>query len=291
MTLSIVWLRTVGRTEELVFASDSRLRSGQAWDCCPKIMSLPRDDCLISFAGSTDQAYPFMLQMMRAVEFYPASLRRQTDIAVAKGHTLRVFNQMWNLVHDLPVGSDKPDDPEAAFLFGGYSWRRREFLIWQLHFDAEIASYTFRPIHIWPGQQGRKMIAYAGDEVAEAKTRVLELLQERGKAGSGGFDMEPFEVLRDMIRSKEYPTIGGAPQVAKVYRYMHTQHFAVRWPDSSGVPHILGRPALDYEQFDAPIIDPDNLGKHSLDQLKWLAQVSPSEDEGDSETLSAEDPH
>lgn len=92
MTLSIAWLRTVGSVEELVFASDSRLRSGEAWDCCPKILTLPRSDCLISFAGSTAYAYPLMLQMARAIEFYPASSDRRVDIAHLKGHTLRVFN-------------------------------------------------------------------------------------------------------------------------------------------------------------------------------------------------------
>jgi hypothetical protein len=75
--------------------------------------------------------------------------------------------------------------------------------------------------------------------------------------------MEPFEILRDMIRSGDYPSIGGAPQVAKVYKYMRTQFFAVRWTDSNGIPHALGRPALGYESFEAPIIDPDAPSSHA----------------------------
>jgi hypothetical protein len=39
--------------------------------------------------------------------------------------------------------------------------------------------------------------------------------------------------------------------------------FAVRWPDNTGVPHALGRPALSYEIFEAPIIDPDSPAIHS----------------------------
>ncbi|MDQ0755057.1 hypothetical protein QFZ61_001044 [Arthrobacter sp. B3I4] len=274
MTLSIAWIRSVGEVEELVFASDSRLRNGQAWDCCPKIMSLPRSDCLISFAGDTQYAYPLMLQMIQAIDMYAPSSDRRTDITVAKRHALEVFNQMRSLIHDFPRGVSSAGDPEAGFLFGGYSWRQQEFLIWQLHYDASIDRYTFRPVHKWAKGNSKKAIAFTGDVTVEAKNRLIDLLRDRGKLRNGGFDMEPFEVLRDMIRSNEYPTVGGAPQVAKVYRFLRSQHFAVRWPDASGLPHALGRPALTYasaegeppvpyERFDVPVIDPDSPERHS----------------------------
>jgi hypothetical protein len=70
--------------------------------------------------------------------------------------------------------------------------------------------------------------------------------------------MEPFEVLRDMIRENVDHRIGGAPQVAKVHRFMRTQHFAVNWPNVDYPPHALGRPQLPYERFDLPTIDPDH---------------------------------
>ncbi len=217
MTLSLAWIRSVGTVEELVFASDSRLRGGQVWDCCPKIMTLPRTDCLISFAGDTSYAYP--------------------------------------------------GDPATFFLFGGFSWRRQDFRIWTLHYDPSIDRFTFRPSSDWSGQRsGRKVVAFAGDAADDARERLIALLRQRRKLTSGGFDMEPFEVLRDMIRSGGYPTIGGAPQIAKVYKYMRTQFFAVRWPDNNGAPHALGRPALSYETFDAPIIDPDSPAMHAARQ-------------------------
>lgn len=263
MTLSIAWIRTVGNVEELVFASDSRLRGGQSWDCCPKVVSLPRSDCLISFAGNTQYAYPLMMQMVQAIDMYAASSDRRTDITVAKGHALAVFNQMRSLIHDFPVGESSAGDPETGFLFGGYSWRQQGFLIWQLHYDASIDRFTFRPTHRWSKKNSRKAIAFAGDVALEAKERLVDLLRERGKLQTGGFDMEPFEVLRDMIRSGSYPTVGGAPQVAKVYKYLRAQHFAVSWPDASGVAHALGRPALSYENFELPVIDPDNPDRHA----------------------------
>ena len=44
MTLVAAWVRSVGTTQELVLATDSRLTGGHTWDCCPKILSLPRGD-------------------------------------------------------------------------------------------------------------------------------------------------------------------------------------------------------------------------------------------------------
>jgi hypothetical protein len=112
-----------------------------------------------------------------------------------------------------------------------------------------------------------KIVAFAGDSVDDARERLVQILRERRKLTVGGFDMEPFEVLRDMIRSDDYPTIGGAPQVAKVYKYLRTQFFAVSWPDNTGVPHALGRPALSYERFEAPVIDPDAPSAHGRRQV------------------------
>jgi hypothetical protein len=39
--------------------------------------------------------------------------------------------------------------------------------------------------------------------------------------------MGPFEVLRDVIREARCDSVGGPPQVAKVYRHLNTQFFAV----------------------------------------------------------------
>jgi hypothetical protein len=272
MTLSIAWIRTLGSVQELLFASDSRLRAGQAWDCCPKIMTLPRSDCLISFAGETDYAYPLMIQMARAIEFYPPSFNRRVDVGVVKDRAINIFNQMRGLIHDFPGFQTTAGDPRTGFIFGGYSWREQQFRIWKLQYWPQNDAFGFHSIPNWPGQSGTKVIAFAGDEIKEAHTRLVALLRQREKLQSGDFDMEPFEVLRDMIRSAAYPTIGGAPQVAKVYRFLQTQYFAVRWPTGQDIPHILGRPALNYERLGAPSIDPDAPAIQTRSQLSRYNQ-------------------
>jgi len=83
-------------------------------------------------------------------------------------------------------------------------------------------------------------------------------LRESGKLTSGGLDMEPLAVLRDMIRSEEYNSIGGPPQVVKVYRHMTCSPFGVYWPDRhSGQISVLGRPLLNYERPNLGVLDPD----------------------------------
>ena len=59
MTICIAWIRKVNNCEELVFASDSRLRYGEYWDQCPKIMSFERQDCALAFAGQSGQRKDF----------------------------------------------------------------------------------------------------------------------------------------------------------------------------------------------------------------------------------------
>jgi hypothetical protein len=265
MTLSIAWVRKDRDTEELVFATDSRLSGGQDWDCCPKILTLPRSDSAICFAGSTDNAYPSMLQLKAAIEVFPKAINRSLDIYDLKGHALRIFNHMRNFICDLPVGQKEPDDPETLFIFGGYSWRRKEYAIWLLHYDKAIKKFTFRPSTTWRGVGGMKKIALAGNYIEEAREMLIGLLRERGKLENGNFDMEPFEVLRDIIREKRHDDIGGPLQMVKVYQHMNTVPFGVYWPNKeSGEITYLGRPLLDYEAPHAPIIDPDTLEIHRL---------------------------
>jgi hypothetical protein len=71
--------------------------------------------------------------------------------------------------------------------------------------------------------------------------------------------MEPFEVIRDMLREAEpHATIGGAPQLAKINQYLYATSIAVYWPDKeSGVPSLQGRPILEFEKVDRWTLDPD----------------------------------
>jgi hypothetical protein len=74
------------------------------------------------------------------------------------------------------------------------------------------------------------------------------------------FNWEPLEVVRDMLRDpKHSETIGGAPQVVKVYQYMDSAPLAIYWPNKkAGSIHLNGRPILGYERIDNFVLDPDS---------------------------------
>lgn len=263
MTLTLAWLRTETGYEELVVASDSRLRGGYAWDAAPKLMVLPRSDSFIAFAGATDVAYPLMIQAVNTVSAWSGALSRRQPLDELKGHLLRVFDRMLEELSETVASRHT----EALFIFGGYSWKAKRFQVWTLYFDPGIKRFTFRPASPWSGGNEEKMLALVGDEVDEAKTRLERILRDREKLAGGGFDMEPLEVLVDMIRDRGLPTIGGVPQVLKVYQSMNTVPFVVPWVGPSGSPirTLFGRPLLDYEKPTYPELRRDFLQLDDLD--------------------------
>ncbi|KFK87813.1 hypothetical protein IX27_18130 [Streptomyces sp. JS01] len=244
MTLTMAWVRKVGGVEEMVIASDSRLRSLGAWDAAPKILPLPRGDAAIAFAGETDYAYPMMIQVANSISFYHGALTRRQPLAKLKGHLIRVINLMLDQLKDVPA--NLKEAPAAFFLLAGYDWTSAEFKIWKLHFDASIGRFTFAPARGWGGDgNGEKVLSIIGDDVGEARAVVVEYLQRQGGIRPGAFDMEPMRALAYMVDSERHPSIGGHIQVAKVYKSLQCVPFAVR---RNGGRSLLGRPLLDYEE-------------------------------------------
>jgi hypothetical protein len=239
----MAWIRTAGKVEELVVASDSRLRPF-AWDAAPKIVVLPRNDAVVAFAGDTDFAYPIMLQMANTVASWDKAANRAQPLEEAKGHLLRVLNCMFGEFTDL---RGLGQDTSAIFLLAGFSWKSQKFVIWTLHFDPSIGRFTFRPATRWRGGNSAKLLAVVGDEVDDAKEQLTALLRERRRLTTGGFDMEPLEVLTAMIDSPKYVTIGGYVQLIKVYRSLRVVPFVI---ERGGIRSLFGRPLLDYEEPD-----------------------------------------
>src|SRR5258708_1318483 len=201
MTLALAWIRKIGKATQLVCATDSRLRFGGHWDCGPKLYATPRGDSALMFAGETLYAYPIITHFLSAIAYHPKSLSRALDLPELKGHLIRVLNAAVSEVEDLPQGVDPT--PLVAFIFAGYDWRSQDYRSCLIHYDRSLNSFTFRPSQRWRGGNKSKVLTIAGDYRAEFKARLVQLLRQRGKLNTGAFDMEPFEVLRDMLRSGE----------------------------------------------------------------------------------------
>lgn len=283
MTLAMAWIRTVGDFEELVFASDSRLRFGCAWDSCQKVFPLPRGDCALTFAGDTKFAYPFVHAAINAISLHRGSNRRQVDLIELKSVLLNAINAMMLEIRDLARGKRDFDEPEIQLLFGGYSWRKKRFYLWKFHFNNGQRAFREVKIGPWKSVGTDRRLAIIGDPDASyssvkraqrlgqsppnaaddvavlAKSKFLALMRERGLVDGRGLNLEPLEVLCEILKTQCSPNVGGAPQVVKVYQHLNAQPFGVRWPDSKGRVAVLGRLLPVGEKMHIPVLSPDTL--------------------------------
>jgi hypothetical protein len=253
MTIAASWIRKAGKHEELVFASDSRLRCFGSWDANPKIFPLERTDCAISFAGDTTFSYPLMTQIQFFIKSYPKSQNRFQDLCHFKGHLLNMINYTLGFKSDFEI-------PVLEFLFGGYSWERKRFFLWHIFFDKNINQFSASEVRTWKGIKVNRVVSFIGDYHLEFQERLIKLMKDRHKFINGYFDMEPFEVLVQMIREDTFEKIGGSPQLLKIYEHMNRSPIAVKWNiGKKEFISLLGRPLQDYEKSNYPIIDPDTL--------------------------------
>lgn len=256
MTLAAVFIRKVPNRrnrDELVFVSDTTLTGGQRFDQGAKIFQLPRSDALFCFAGLTYYAYPLAMQLAAAIGSYDRSTDRRHPLRRVVQNASRIFAQSFQLIHQTP-SDGLPVDMPASFLFGGFSWHDNDFKIWRISMDREGRRF--------PLDEVNGGYAFIGTEEAlpEAEERLYALLRERGKSVAD-IDMEPFEVVRDVIRAGRYHDIGGVPQVAKVFRHMTTHFYATLWTCTDGRtrPHAFGRPLHGWEKTSWSMFDPDAL--------------------------------
>jgi hypothetical protein len=279
MTIATCWIRRVGGGEQLVFTSDSRLSGGRYMDFAPKIFAFPRDDCAMCFAGSTDWAYPMLVQTVEAVKLHGPTLDRAVNLSSFKRHVLRVLNAALEFVE---TDHAELEQPEVEFLFGGYCWARHRFHMWRFHYVHGSREFRAAPAEALmvaeggsrvvsrrmrkPWRESRARLLWGGDVAREAREALLDRMTQ--KIQNGGYDLdadglawEPFEVVRDMLRDPgRSVSIGGAPQVVCVYPNLQCKTLGVIWDAGSGEQvHVLGRQLLPYETTDTWNLDPDAL--------------------------------
>ena len=105
---------------------------------------------------------------------------------------------------------------------------------------------------------GNSPVKKCTDVEAMARKEFVELLKSRKIENCAGLNMEPMEVLRDIITKKRSPYVGGPPQLIKIYPYLSTRVFGIRWGNERRVA-ILGRLLRHGEKMHVPILDPDTL--------------------------------
>ena len=271
MTLSVVWVRKIKDCEELIFVSDSRLGGGDRWDECPKILPLERGDCAMSFAGDTCWTFPLMLQTRNAMNQYTRITDRAMDITDVNGFVLKMINSVFGSIQKDKYHGNQSET--ADLIFGGYSWIDKTFKIWNYHYKS--SENKFVKNKGFKNYLGMGQLLVVGDKclIKEFKSKLVELLLQKYGTITDimkhKFNMEPFEIIRDMLRdqyiaqqnkNKKYQTIGGAPQMIKVYQHMNSRPIGIYWPEKGNnvFEHrtILGRKLFDFEDTKYWFMDP-----------------------------------
>lgn len=250
MTLCAAWIRRGQGDEgdELVFATDSRLRMGEAWDSGIKLFDLGRDDCLLCFAGSTMRAYPLILQGGNLQRFSVAWANPRLDLLDVLESICNLFTEVCRNINTEGVRGAEPQilvgEDETQFLFGGWSWRKQLFGIWKLYYSPESKAFLHMALH---ETDSAIKYAFLGDAIAEAERLFQEEFINSGNFVKGTLGLEPLRVLLRLSEDIDYPTIGGSLQVAKVYRSGLHEFFGVKMPN--GRTAVLGR---EVNLYDAP---------------------------------------
>lgn len=251
MTLVVAWTRTTGTGRELWLISDSRLSGGKFWDYGPKIFGAGRSDAMIAFAGETDWTYPLIAQVSSYVESFVNLRDRVIDVSEAYEKILEMLNNSLTFVSG--AVDESMEKPNCSFIFAGYSVRRNDFFIRRIVFDAGRKRFESRS----PRKLKGEYISYIGDKgPVDAVVRRLSKTKPVDKSKSPRLGMEPAEVFFEVLTSKRFHEIGGAPQVAKIYQHMNQKHFGVYWPPD--VPndeqkiYLRGRCLKSYDVLDHP---------------------------------------
>ena len=252
MTLALAWIakRSDGR-EDLYFASDSRTRGGMVLDVTPKILTLPRSDCAICFAGDTGATFPLMLHISAAIAAHAPAHERNLDIGELKGHLLRVCTDIMGTVVDRPIPLHPTD---VQFIFGGYSWRAKDFCLWTIYYETKSKRFRARSADNFHPRL--RKAAFIGDWATRFRA---ELTKELNRDLEGRVAQhEPMKLLSQFLKKAgKGDSIGGAPQVVRVGPHMKTRPFCVKWGEPQR-PYLFGRMLFEYENCDFWVIDPDS---------------------------------
>lgn len=248
MTIAIAWVaKQADGLRHLYFASDSRIRGGYVFDACPKVLTLPRSDSAICFAGDLGWSFPLMSQIRNAIAAHGPSRKRNLDIAHLKDHLLRIAT---DLVNSAPEPDVDFATSSAKFIFGGYSWRKADFLLWTLSYDTSQKMFVARPsVNVHPRL---KQAAFIGDWATRYRGKLIQQLNTEGDRDA---EHEPLIELAKLVKDRgPDETIGGAPQVIRIGAHMNTRTFCVPW---AGHSTLFGRRLFPYENCDYWSIDPN----------------------------------
>lgn len=268
MTVVVAWKRTFKQgVQELCFASDSRLRDGRVIDCAQKIFPLKRGDITIAFAGETAIAYPYILQVINSLDSFYASKTRGLDVIEERAHVIKMLNQ---LVDNMNVPEEYGEKiPDVEIILGGYSWIRKKFCLWYIHYNKKLKKFHYDSAKSFGGE--RNCIVFAGDkkDVLKKKFEKKIYAEQGSKKKKFILNLEPLQCLTELLLERDdSSTIGFPPQFAKVYQHLNAFQIPLLYENNV---YYCGRKLLGYEHYDRwplSLETFENVDPKSLNQKK-----------------------
>lgn len=258
MTLCIAWVRKKGNTEEICVIADSCFTGGQRFLAAPKIFPLDRGDCVIACAGDTMYSFPVIEHIRQAIPLHQGLRERAIDLTdllhSIKDITNKVLFQETEKQHE---------GPNFSMIIAGYSWKLKKPIIRELRYhrsERRMVLHTPKTIKRTP-------FAVIGDEVNIARHDIFLKLEADGITDNGKVDMQPLDTLLDFIKDDSIRSIGGVPQMAKVYPCLNILPFG--FLDENKQLFHFGRPLMEYETYPYPIID---LTTHEQTYMKTIRE-------------------
>ncbi|WP_373930727.1 hypothetical protein [Vibrio cyclitrophicus] len=256
MTVVVSWTRKTNTGRELWVMSDSRLSGGKCWDYGPKVFGVGRTDAVMAFAGDTAWSYPLISQVTSYVESFINLRERAIDFLDARDKIIQMLNASLNFVSDAACPSEEV--PDCTFIFAGYSARKQDFILNKIVFHSKRRRFEIRSAKKMNGE----LLAIIGDKgpVSSVSRRISESTKKHLEADFK-LDMEPSKAFFEVLSSKRFREIGGAPQLTKLYQNMNQKHFGVYWPPELPVSeqkiYLRGRELGKFEVLDHPwVFDP-----------------------------------
>lgn len=244
MTLCIAWVRKKGISDEVCVIADSCFTGGQRFLAAPKIFPLDRGDCVIACAGDTMYSFPVIEHIRQAIPLNQGLKERAIDLSDLL-HSIRdITNKVLFQETEKQV-----EGPNFSMIIAGYSWKLKKPIIQELRYkrsERRMVLHTPKTIKRTP-------FAVIGDEVSAVRRNIFLKLEAEGIQNNEPVDMQPLDTLLEYIRNTDIRSIGGVPQMAKVYPCLNILPFG--FLNQEKQLFHFGRPLMDYETYPFPIID------------------------------------
>lgn len=270
MTLCIAWVRQANEKEEILMAADSCFSGGQRFLAAPKLFPTRRGDCAFACAGMTQYSFPIVEHILRAFDINQKLRDRASDITDVMHIIADIANKCLHEEIAPEYASLPGDGPGFSMIIAGYSWKKKKTVLRILSFDWSKMKMEICKVPTILGFQ----CAVIGDKevIGPCRGRIHHKLYADIQEGST-LNMQPLDILLDYISDTAYTTIGGYPQLLKIYPFMNILPFGflhraednahdttnlLRGKDENGNQCFItyfGRPLLKYETFPYPIID------------------------------------